>query len=151
MRRVLVVCLGNICRSPIAEAVLRSRAAAAGLDIDVDSAGTGFWHIGNPPDTRAQRAAAARGYDLSGQRALQVVPADFNRFDLVLAVDRSNRAALEKLRPAGNTTPLRLVCDYAGTGADVPDPYYDERFDLVIDLIEGAADAILESLAADRV
>ena len=151
MQRVLVVCLGNICRSPIAEAVLRARAVAAGVDIEVDSAGTGFWHIGNPPDARAQRAAASRGYDLSEQRARQVVPADFNRFDLILAVDRPNRAALEKLRPAGNTTPLHLVCDYGGGGADVPDPYYDERFDLVIDLIEGAADGILASLTADRV
>ena len=101
MIRVLFVCLGNICRSPSAEGVLRMLVAQAGLEhkIEVDSAGTGAWHIGEPPDPRALNAAAARGIDLSGQRARQIALADFHAFDYILGMDRQNLAVLNKMRP----------------------------------------------------
>jgi protein-tyrosine phosphatase len=145
--RVLFVCLGNICRSPTAEGVFRAIAAQAGLDVAVDSAGTGSWHVGAPPDPRAIAAAAARGYDIGGLRARQVTAKDFARFDLIVAMDRQNRADLERLRPSGSATPLRLMLDYAGRpGAEVPDPYLEGGFDRVIDLIEAASHGLAESL-----
>ncbi|MBK5932666.1 protein tyrosine phosphatase [Rhodovulum imhoffii] len=148
MTRILFVCLGNICRSPTAEGVFRGLAEAAGVAVQVDSAGTGGWHVGNPPDRRAQAAAAARSYDLSGLRARQVCPEDFDRFDLILAMDRSNRADLERLRPAGNTTPVRLFLDYAGgSQREVPDPYYEGGFDRVLDLIEAASRGVLRQVS----
>ena len=146
-RRVLFVCLGNICRSPTAEAVFRTLAAREGLDAQADSAGTGDWHVGSPPDPRMIEAAAVRGYDLHDLRARQAVAADFERFDLILAMDRSNRAALERLRPRNADTPVRLMLDYAGQpGADVPDPYMVGGFDHVVTLIENAAGGLIDSL-----
>lgn len=143
--RILFVCLGNICRSPTAQGVFEK--LAAGHDITVDSAGTGGWHTGEPPDRRAQREAAKRGYDISGLRARQVRPADFEAFDLLLAMDRSNLAALERIRPEKNDTPVRLFLDYADSLRDeVPDPYYDGGFDLVLDLIEDASRGLLRQL-----
>ncbi len=141
-RAVLAVCLGNICRSPAAEAVLRARAEAAGAALAVDSAGIGGWHAGEPPDRRMQAAARARGLDLSGQRARQVAAADFARFDLILAMDRSNLAALERLAPRGARARTTLILAEAGLGAgEVPDPYYggDDGFARVLDLLEAAA------------
>ncbi len=134
VKRVLCVCLGNICRSPTAEGVLRGLADARGLEIAVDSAGTSDWHLGNPPYGPAIRAAAGRGYDISAQRARQVSPADFDRFDLILAMDADNLADLERLRPSANTTPVALL---AGD-RDVPDPYYTRDFEGALDLIEDA-------------
>jgi protein-tyrosine phosphatase len=118
--RVLMVCLGNICRSPTAEAVLRERLCRHGLQgqVEVDSAGTGAWHVGCAPDARSQRHARHRGYDLSRLRARQVVEADFHRFDLVLAMDEDNLADLERLKPGGGTAELRLFA-----ANEVPDPY----------------------------
>ncbi|QIE47092.1 low molecular weight phosphotyrosine protein phosphatase [Pseudohalocynthiibacter aestuariivivens] len=132
--RILFVCLGNICRSPTAEAVAR----VVLPDLQVDSAGTGGWHVGEPPYAPMQAAARARGYNLSGLRARQVVSADFDRFDLIVAMDQDNRAALEELRPSGASAPVRVLTDYApGAGMDhVPDPYYTRDFDGVLDLIE---------------
>lgn len=149
MTRVLFVCLGNICRSPSAEAVVRERAVARGLTLAVDSAGTGDWHAGNPPYGPMIAAAARRGYDLSRLRARQVRAADFADFDLIVAMDRQNRADLEALRPAGNATPVRLLLDHLpGPGPrDVPDPYYTRDFDAALDLIEAAAEALLDQLA----
>ncbi|MDI3335982.1 low molecular weight protein-tyrosine-phosphatase [Defluviimonas aestuarii] len=149
MKRILFVCLGNICRSPAAEAVFAAKASAAGLAVSVDSAGTGGWHIGDPPYPPMIAAAAARGYDLAPLRARQVRRTDFDDFDLILAMDRVNLADLSALRPGGNATPLHLMLDNApACGTDeVPDPYYTRDFDQALDLIELAADGLVTSLA----
>ncbi len=137
--RVLMVCLGNICRSPTAEVVLRERLRAGGLAdrVLVDSAGTGSWHVGSPPDARSQRHALRRGFDLSGLRARTVVDEDFSRFDLLLAMDQDNLADLERLRPDGATAQLSLFARI-----EVPDPYVGgpDGFDRVLDIIEEASD-----------
>ncbi|MCR8550667.1 low molecular weight phosphotyrosine protein phosphatase [Salipiger sp. P9] len=145
---ILFVCLGNICRSPSAEGVLRHMAEVRGHALEIDSAGTGDWHVGDPPYGPMQQAARARGYDLSRLRARQVSRADFDRFDLILAMDGSNLAHLEHLRPGASRAELRLFTDYAPeTGAsEVPDPYYTRDFDGALDLIERAARGLLDQL-----
>lgn len=153
--KILFVCLGNICRSPTAEGVFRHKLRQAGWEgrVEVDSAGTGDWHCGNPPDRRACQAAARRGYRLDALRARQVVAEDFRRFDLILAMDRHNLAHLQALRPAGSDAQLDLFLARYGLPVDeVPDPYYGgpEGFDAVLDLIEQAADALLRE-AMERV
>ncbi len=149
--RILFVCLGNICRSPTAEGVSRVLAEQSGIDVLVDGAGTGAWHIGEPPDRRMQAAARSAGYDLSGLRARRSVPADFDRFDLIIAMDEENRQELERIRPAGNITPVRLLLSYGSSGRrDVPDPYYEGGFDAVLRMIEEAAGALLDEIAAGR-
>jgi protein-tyrosine phosphatase len=142
--RILFVCLGNICRSPAAEGVFRTLAP----EIETDSAGTGDWHVGKPPHPPMQRAAGARGLDISDLRARQISPADFDRFDLIVGMDASNRADIEALRPAGNATPVTLLTQYAPrAGIDhVPDPYFTGDFDGVLDLIEEAARGLRASL-----
>ena len=149
-RAVLAVCLGNICRSPAAEAVMRARAEAAGLPLDIHSAGTGDWHAGEPPDRRMQAAARARGLDLSRQRARQVRAEDFAAFHLILAMDGDNLAALRRLRPAGARAELALMLDHAPhlAVAEVPDPYHGgpDGFERVLDLLEAAADGVLDRL-----
>jgi protein-tyrosine phosphatase len=144
MTRLLFVCLGNICRSPAAEGVMRALAAARGMDVTLDSAGTGDWHVGEPPHPPMVAAARARGWDLSPLRARQVSRADFDRFDLILAMDRANLAALARLRPEGSATPVRL---FLGDG-EVPDPYFDNSFDAALDLIEAGAARLLDQLGA---
>ena len=146
--RVLFVCLGNICRSPTADGVLRAMAAARGLDMHVDSAGTGSWHVGSPPDRRMQAAAAAAGHDLSPLRARTFTPADFAAFDVIYAMDRQNLADIEAQRPAGNATPVRLfrVHDPEG-GGDVPDPYFKGGFDGVVRLVERCCARLLDDLS----
>jgi protein-tyrosine phosphatase len=144
--RVLMVCLGNICRSPTAEGVLRAKLAAAGLGwrVEVASAGTGSWHLGDPPDHRSQRHAERRGYDLSSLRASQVCEDDFHRFDLILAMDENNLADLRRLAPDGaSRAEVRL---FAAT--EVPDPYSGgpEGFERVLDLVESACDQWVEDL-----
>jgi len=151
-RAVLFVCLGNICRSPTAEGVLRAIAAREypGLMLDVDSAGTADYHVGEPPDRRTVAAARRRGYDLAGLRARQVQPEDFNRFDFVLAMDRANLEALARLRPEDARARLALFLDFApDSGSEVPDPYYGsvEDFERVIELCESGARGLLDSLA----
>ncbi|GAA5128592.1 low molecular weight protein-tyrosine-phosphatase [Alloalcanivorax gelatiniphagus] len=149
---VLFVCLGNICRSPTAEAVFRRRVADAGLAdrIHIDSAGTGDWHIGKAPDRRASAAAAQRGYQLEALRARQVSAEDFRRFDLVLAMDDNNLADLQALRPEDDDALLVRFLDVLGDDGphEVPDPYYggDDGFDRVLDLVERASDLWLERL-----
>ncbi len=149
--RILFVCLGNICRSPTVEAVFRHRLRQAGLDsaVVIDSAGTGSWHIGKAPDRRATAAARLRGYDLSPLRARQVSPDDFDRFDLILAMDAQNLADLQTIRPAGSAAKLDLFLRRAGLlPEDVPDPYYGENdgFDRVLDLVEQGSEVLLEDI-----
>jgi protein-tyrosine phosphatase len=150
---VLMVCMGNICRSPTAEGVLRARLQAAGLAdaVHVDSAGTHGYHVGDPPDARAQRHARARGLDLSSQRARRVGASDFDRFQLILAMDEDNLAELERLRPDGHPNRPRLLLEFAPRHAavrEVPDPYFGgpDGFDRVLDLVEDACDGLLAHL-----
>lgn len=150
-KSVLFVCLGNICRSPTAEAVFRQRAKDfPHLDLNIDSAGTGAWHVGEPPDARSQAVGVQRGYPMGDLRARQVRPEDFDQFDYILAMDRSNLTNLQQMAPADFTGQLGLFLDYADTGvSEVPDPYYtggDQGFHQVVDLIEAATDGLLEHL-----
>jgi protein-tyrosine phosphatase len=153
--RILFVCMGNICRSPTAEGVMRRLVAEAGLEdrIEVDSAGTGGWHAGEPPDARATAAARGRGTTLEGA-ARQVTVDDFERFDLVLAMDGSNLHELRQLAPddaARARTRLLREFDPASAGAvdlDVPDPYYGgpRGFDTVLDQVEAACRGLLDEV-----
>lgn len=149
---MLFVCLGNICRSPTAEAVFRHLLAQsqAGPDIEVDSAGIGDWHIGEPPDQRAQAAARRRGLDMSRIRARQIVHEDFALFDLILAMDRQNLAELKRRAPAQYRERVRLFLEFAPEleTLEVPDPYYggDAGFEAVLDLAEQAARGLLGHL-----
>ncbi|MEM0942492.1 MAG: low molecular weight protein-tyrosine-phosphatase [Pseudomonadota bacterium] len=147
--RILCVCLGNICRSPMAEGALRQKGAEAGLVLEVDSAGTGAYHIGNPPDPRGLAAAAARGYDNGAQRARQVSATDFDRFDLIVAMDRANLESLTRQKPEGARAKLRLF----HPDREIPDPYYGgpEDYDLALDLVEAAADALISELRIQQV
>lgn len=147
--------MGNICRSPTAEGVFRLRAQTAGLAdmLEIDSAGTDAWHVGEPPDARSQTHAARRGYDLSPQRARQVHPDDFVRFDYLLAMDRDNLARLEAICPPPQRRKLALFMRFArNSGSEVvPDPYYggNAGFELVLDYIEDAADGLIEVVRAE--
>jgi protein-tyrosine phosphatase len=126
---VLFVCLGNICRSPLAEGALRAEAARIGLDLIVDSAGTGNWHAGEPPDLRAQAVARRNGVDISALRARQVRPADFRRFTHVIALDHDNLTNLRKLAPHGATAEFSLLLDHVEgrEGQAVTDPWFGEE------------------------
>jgi protein-tyrosine phosphatase len=151
-RRILFVCLGNICRSPTAEGVLRHLLAteAPGLGVEVDSAGTGDYHLGEPPDLRSQRAAKRRGIDLSGLSARQVNRRDFDDFDLILAMDRKNLRDLNAIKPAGSRAQVRLFLEYAGESgvAEVPDPYMGDAadFEHVLDLVTSASRRLIARL-----
>lgn len=150
--KILFVCMGNICRSPMAEGVFRHLVKQAGLDgrIAIDSAGTHDYHIGEPPDPRAQRTAGRRGYDLSMLRGRQVSRADFGEFDYLLAMDRMNLRVLERLCPSQHGHKLKLLMEFSNDAAlrEVPDPYYggDQGFERVLDLVEQASDGLLEHL-----
>lgn len=151
--RVLFVCLGNICRSPLAEGVLREAANRKGLAwaLEVDSAGTGAWHIGDPPDRRSIEAARRHGIDISALRGRQVAAADFNDFDLILAMDENNVRALKRLAPEGTVEKVHLFLDYAsGDDRDVPDPYYEgaEAFEALYQMLEAGCSSLLERLGA---
>ena len=145
-RSILFVCTGNICRSPTAEGVLRHLAAEEGIELRIASAGIGDWHVGSPPDERAQQHAKGRGYDLSALRARQVRPSDFAEFDLILAMDRGHLRALERMAPSEHRHKLRLFV----AGSDVPDPYYGgpEGFEEVLDLVEAACRGLIRELKA---
>jgi protein-tyrosine phosphatase len=150
---VLMVCMGNICRSPTAEGVLRGKLAQAGLatQVRVDSAGTGGWHAGEAPDPRAIRAAAQRGYDLAPLRARQVQAADFHRHTVVLAMDDDNLDWLRQKAPPDATARLELLMAHARRHtevAEVPDPYYGSPagFERVLDLVEDACDGLVARL-----
>jgi protein-tyrosine phosphatase len=151
MIRVLFVCLGNICRSPTAEGVFRKLVEEAGLAerIEIDSAGTHAYHIGSPPDPRAQSAARRRGVDISELRGRQAVMADFQRFDYILAMDRENYRNLLGICPRGLESKVRLYMEFApGQPAEVPDPYFGGPggFDRVLDMIEEAAEGLLADI-----
>ncbi len=147
MQHILFVCLGNICRSPTAEGVMRRLATEAGLAVEVASAGTGNWHAGEPPHPPAIAAALQRGYDLRAQRARQVTARDFMRFSHILAMDRRNLADLRALRPDCGTEP-RLFLDFAPeTGLqEVPDPWYNGEFDRTLDLVEAGCRGLIANL-----
>jgi len=148
---VLFVCLGNICRSPTAEAVFRKRAADAGLDVRIESAGTGAWHVGECPDSRAIEAGERQGYSFAGQSARKVTSDDFAMFDYILGMDHKNLKSLESLCPETYSGTLALFLDFAKTisAAEVPDPYYGgpDGFENVITLIEAASDGLIETLS----
>jgi len=134
--RILFVCLGNICRSPLAEGIMRHVAGTGA--VDADSAGTGGWHIGDPPDGRSIAVALNHGIDIASQRCRRVGPADFSAFDLIFAMDRSNLATLRAIAPQEAQHKLHLFLDYTmGTARDVPDPYYEgpEGFEAVYSML----------------
>ena len=146
---VLFVCLGNICRSPLAEGIFRAHVLERGLaeHFRIDSAGTGSWHTGNPPDARSVEVAARHGIDISGQRARQVTAEDFGTYDTILAMDRSNLTTLEDR--AGSRARNRLRLFLADPAMDVPDPYYGGQggFDEVFRLIQDGSERLLDTLA----
>lgn len=152
MMRILLVCMGNICRSPTAEGVLRQfiRQHGLGDKVEVDSAGTHGYHVGEAPDSRTQRAAAARGYDLSQLRARKVVRQDLDYFDLILAMDKSNLDNLMRMADPEQRKRIRLFMDYARNFDDkeVPDPYYGlgHGFDLVLDMVEDASLGLIDEI-----
>lgn len=150
--RVLLVCMGNICRSPTAEGVLRHYLKIHGLHdkVEVDSAGTHGYHVGEAPDQRTQRAALIRGYNLSQLRARKVAPQDMDYFDLILAMDKTNLDNLRRIAPPEVYNRIGLFMDYAENFDDdeVPDPYYGlgHGFDLVLDMVEDASQGLVEEL-----
>ena len=148
---LLFVCLGNICRSPLAEAAFRAEAERLGLDVAVDSAGTGDWHVGEPPDRRAIAVAARNGIDISGLRARRVIREDFHLFDHVVALDRENLASLRRLQPPGSPARLSLLLDHVAgrEGEAVADPYYGEDcdFDTAWDEVSEGARSLARSIA----
>ena len=155
--KILFVCMGNICRSPTAQGVFMRvlRERAPDLPVEVDSAGTHGYHVGEPPDRRAIAAAARRGIDISSLRARRVARSDFERFDMILAMDRENREALLQASPGEFRARVRLLLEFADVTEemqDVPDPYYGGElgFERVLDLVESAAEGLLRELLASR-
>ncbi|KLN66165.1 MULTISPECIES: low molecular weight protein-tyrosine-phosphatase [Vibrio] len=149
MKKLLVVCMGNICRSPTGEAILRAKSEQLGISVEVDSAGTIGYHQGNPPDSRAKAAGERRGYSFKGIRSRKVVSSDFDNFDLILAADRDNFADLIARCPQRVQYKIKLFLEFSDTEYDeIPDPYYggDSGFELVLDLIEEASENVLKSL-----
>lgn len=148
-KKILLVCLGNICRSPAAEGVLRAKARERGLELAIDSAGTGAWHVGDLPDARMLKTAAKRGYDLSYIRARKVETSDFYEFDYLLAMDLSNQTDLLEMAPPNRECDIRLFLDFADCEErETPDPYYGNAFGFegVLDLIEQGAEGFLDHL-----
>ena len=152
MIRVVFVCLGNICRSPIAEGVMRALVLRSGVEGQflIDSAGTGNWHVGSPPDNRAQQVLLDKGIDISGLRGRQFGVPDFDAFDHIIAMDQSNYRDIQALYPSGGSDKVRLLLSYAPELGlkDVPDPYYGgyDGFETVLDMVEVACERLLEDL-----
>ena len=150
--RILFVCLGNICRSPMAEGTFRHLVEQNGLQhlVEIDSAGTGAWHVGEPPDGRATTVAAQRGIDISGQSARKVKPEDFEYFDYILAMDQENHMNLLRMAPDEYRDKVRLFLEFAPgqPESEVPDPYYGGAggFEHVLDLVQAASRGLLEEI-----
>lgn len=147
--KILVVCMGNICRSPTGEAVLKAKAKIRNIPLEVDSAGTIGFHQGNKPDSRSMSAGEKRGYDFSEITSRKVVTSDFESFDLILAADKANLADLYDICPKSQQHKLKLFLSYSKAQyQEIPDPYYGGRngFELVLDLIEDASDGILDEI-----
>jgi protein-tyrosine phosphatase len=144
MKKVLFICTGNICRSPTAEGVLRHLAEKMNVAIQVESAGTHDYHVGDPPDARAQQHAQSRGYNLSAQRARQLRRRDFDEFDLLVAMDRGHLEIMQRHCPPQHQGKLRMLVG----GHDVPDPYYGgpEGFEQVLDMVEAACLGLLSEI-----
>jgi protein-tyrosine phosphatase len=144
--KILMVCLGNICRSPMAEGILRDKSLKAGLSWEIDSAGTGSWHVGEPPDRRAIEICDARGIDIRDQRARQISSEDLNDYDLILTMDESNHhEVLQMARSDTQRKKISQILTYAGMGKGIiPDPYFDGRFDRVFDLLNDVCNHIIE-------
>ena len=141
--------MGNICRSPTGEAVLRAKAKELGISVEVDSAGTIGYHAGNPPDARSMQAGKQRGYSFKGMRSRKVTVGDFDEFDMVLAADKANLADLLDICPTEHRHKVSLFLSHGDSDYDeIPDPYYggDAGFELVLDLIEDASEVILKKL-----
>ena len=153
MKKVLFVCLGNICRSAMAEGVFRKMTYDAGHadDFEVDSAGTSNWHVGQPPDRQAQATILARGIDISGQRARQLTAGDFHDFDLIIAMDDQNKANIAAMAPPGSKAQIAKLMDYAPVQNErnVPDPWSQgqEAFDHALDLVEAGCAGLLADMA----
>jgi len=149
-RKILFVCLGNICRSPTAEGVFRGLASQNDLDVIADSCGTGGYHVGEQPDTRAMFEASLRGFDLSRQRSRKLTLADFDAFDHILCMDNSNMQNTRALAPEGAKAEIELFLNYAPNQPlkEVPDPYYEDNFSDVFDLIEQASMGLIQMLKA---
>jgi protein-tyrosine phosphatase len=149
-KSVLFVCLGNICRSPLAEAAFRREAGRLGLEVEINSAGTGDWHSGYPPDPRATAVAARNGIDIADLRARQVCPDDFRRFDHIVALDANNLRDLERMRPADGKAELSLLLDHVEgrAGEAVADPYYgeDAHFDAAWADVAAGAEALARKI-----
>jgi len=152
--KILFVCLGNICRSPTAEAVFRARAKQAGVDVIIDSAGTSGWHKNETPDPRSMQAGEERGYSFAGQASRKVTTNDFVEFDYILAMDQKNINDLKTTCPPDYLSKINLFLDYAPNVVthEVPDPYYggSDGFDRVLDLIEMASDGLISALRASH-
>lgn len=154
--RILFVCMGNICRSPTAEAVFRHLAQreAPDLELEIDSAGTHEYHLGCPPDTRALRAAQRRGIDMTALRARKLLREDFERFDLIVAMDEQNRQDALAVAPHAQQPQLRLLMEFAPEleQREVPDPYYGDEvgFELVLDLVTAAAHGLIGHIRRER-
>ncbi len=147
--KILLVCLGNICRSPLAEGIIRNKSKLMNLDLKVDSAGTSDWHIGEPPDSRGINVAFENGIDINNLKARQFKISDFDDFDLILAMDKTNYSELLNLaRNSNDTKKIKLFMNmaYPGVNMDVPDPYYDGRFQEVFELLDEASENILENI-----
>ncbi|MGF1698859.1 low molecular weight phosphotyrosine protein phosphatase [Photobacterium makurazakiensis] len=149
--QILVVCMGNICRSPTGEAVLRSKALQRGISLTVDSAGTIGYHQGSKPDRRSTEAGEARGYHFDTIRSRKIKLEDFEQFDLILAADNANLADLKAICPNAYQSKVRLFLSYGNNNnaGEIPDPYYGGQngFEVVLDLIEDASDAVLDSIS----
>lgn len=147
---VLFVCLGNICRSPMAEGLFRHVAQERALEVVVESAGTSSWHIGDPPDSRGQATMRSRGIDISAQQARQVSPEDFTRFDLILAMDLANHSKLSNMAGPAHGQKVKLFLEFApGTDeTEVPDPYYggEDGFEHVLSLLQAASEGLADHI-----
>lgn len=148
-RSVLFVCLGNICRSPSAEAVMRKKAASAQLDLRIDSAGTGGWHVGAPPDSRSVQVGVEKEYDFSGISCRKVAESDFEDFDLIIAMDERNLNDLQAICPTELQHKVHLLMSFTESEyAEVPDPYYGGKkgFELVLEMIEAGCDGLISHI-----